>query len=386
MPQKIKKMLFLTVDFPPMGGGMSRHSFDVALALRQLKEPVVIAAPQAGRDKDVIAEVGFSVVRLPGIVPGRIFDNYLRSVVIFFLYGFYYCVSRRVKAVVVNTWSIAGVAAFLIKKTLGIPYFVFAHGLDVYAPLANPKVYHVMRVVLKNASLVIANSNCTAGLVKRVVGEREKIEVLHPVIDTKRFTPQPSFFDKKIADKKVILTVARLVESKGHEAVIRALPRIIQHIPRLLYKIVGEGPLEQRLKELVDTLGLGDKVAFVGNVQDNELAAYYASCDVFVMISREIKERGEVEGFGIVFLEAGACARPVVGAKSGGVPDAVIDGVTGILVDPLNEEEIARAIIRILQDEPLAKSLGENGKRRVETELTIENFADKLKRIINNNG
>ena len=104
------------------------------------------------------------------------------------------------------------------------------------------------------------------------------------------------------------------------------------------------------------------------------------------MISREIKERGEVEGFGIVFLEAGACARPVVGAKSGGIPDAVIEGVTVILGDPLNEEEIARAIIRILQDEPLAKSLGENGKRRVETELTIENFADKLKRIINNNG
>ena len=101
------------------------------------------------------------------------------------------------------------------------------------------------------------------------------------------------------------------------------------------------------------------------------------------MVSKEIKERGEVEGFGIVFLEAAACAKPVIGSKSGGIADAVIDGDTGILVDPLNEDEIARAIIRVLQDEKLANRLGENGRKRVKNELNIDNFGDKLRKIIN---
>ena len=177
--------------------------------------------------------------------------------------------------------------------------------------------------------------------------------------------------------------MARLVESKNHEALIRAFAKVVKNIPEALYRIIGEGPMESQLKELVSALGLVDKVIFLGSVPGSELAAYYYSCDVFVMVSKEIKERGEVEGFGIVFLEAAACARPVIGSKGGGIADAVIDGDTGILVDPSNEDEIARAIVRVLQDEELANRLGENGRRRAETELTIENFGEKLKKLIN---
>ena len=177
--------------------------------------------------------------------------------------------------------------------------------------------------------------------------------------------------------------MARLVESKNHETLIRAFAKAVKIIPEAVCRIIGAGPLESQLRELVNALDLADKVIFTGNVPDSQLAAYYYSCDVFALVSKEIKERGEVEGFGIVFLEAASCARPVIGSKSGGIADAVIDGDTGILVDPLNEDEIARAIIRVLQDEKLANRLGENGRKRVETELTVENFGEKLKKLIN---
>lgn len=362
---------------------MSRHSLDAAIALRLAKEPVIILAPPASGDKELDADAGFLVARLGRIRPGEIFDNYPKSVIIFFLYGLYYCLTRRVKAILANTWSIAGVAAFLIKKTLGIPYFVFSHGLDIYAPQANPKASKLMRLVLQNASMVIANSNFTANLVKLAIGEQARIAVLNPVVDIKRFMPSASSFDKKVAGKKAVLTVARLVESKNHETLIRAFARVVNIVPEAICRIIGQGPLESQLKELVSALGLADKVIFTGNVPDLELAAYYYSCDVFALVSKEIKERGEVEGFGIVFLEAACCAKPVIGSKSGGIADAVIDGVTGILVDPLNEDEIARAIIRVLQDEGLARRLGENGRKRMETEFTIEHFGEKLKKLIN---
>ena len=383
MSKEVKKTLFFTIDFPPMGGGMSRHSLDAAIALRQVKEPVIVLAPRACCDKEFNVDAGLTVARLRGIATGEIFDNYLRSVIIFFLYGLYYCLTRRVQAILANTWSIAGVAAFLIKKTLGIPYFVFAHGLDIYAPQANTKASKLMRLVLQNASMVIANSHFTANLVKSAIGGQERIVVLNPVVDIKRFMPSASFFDKKVEGKKVVLTVARLVESKNHETLIRAFAKAVKIIPEAVCRIIGAGPLESQLRELVNALDLADKVIFTGNVPDSQLAAYYYSCDVFVMVSKEIKERGEVEGFGIVFLEAAACAKPVIGSKSGGIADAVIDGDTGILVDPLNEDEIARAIIRVLQDEKLANRLGENGRKRVETGLTVENFGEKLKKIIN---
>src|SRR3989338_2118277 len=251
MPQEMKKALFLTIDFPPMPCGMSRHSLDIAFSLRQAKESVIVLAPRADCDKGFEADIGLSVARLRGMRSGEIFDNYPRSVIIFFLYGLYYCLTRRVKAILANTWSITGVAAFLIKKTLGTPYFVFAHGLDIYGAQADTKVYKLMRLVLQNASIVIVNSKFSANLVKSVIGKQERITVLNPAVDIKRFTPQAHSFDKKVEGKKMVLTVARLVESKNHESLIRAFAKVVKGVTEAICRIIGEGPLGPRLKELV---------------------------------------------------------------------------------------------------------------------------------------
>lgn len=371
-------MLFLTIDFPPMGGGMARHSYDVVTAIKKIGEQPLVVAPRMEGDSYFDKKIDIQIIRLKGIKIEKLFERYLWSATVFFGYAFYYCITHRVNAIFVNTWSIVGVAAFLIKKILGVPYVIFAHGLDVYAPQNNKKVARLMRLVLRNASLVIANSHFTKQLIKKMVDT--KIRVFHPVVDIERFARKEDCC-KLFEGKKVLLTVGRLVESKGHDAVIRSLTKVIVRFPEILYCIVGEGPEGENLKTLVSNLGLSDTVFFAGEVEDEELPTYYRSCDVFILTSREIKERGEVEGFGIVFLEAAACGKPVIGGKSGGIPDAVIDDVTGILVDPMDVEGIADAIIRLLSDENLAARLGENGQKRVKDELNTNRFTERLREV-----
>jgi len=177
---------------------------------------------------------------------------------------------------------------------------------------------------------------------------------------------------------KKILTVGRLVQRKGHAFVIRALSTVKKVIPNIRYIIVGKGPEEFNLRNLVNKLGLSDTVVFVGEVAQEDLPGYYWGCDLFVMPSYE-PTPGDYEGFGIVFLEAAACRKPVIAGITGGQPEAVVDGETGLLVDPLDTLALPNVLIRLLTDETLAKRLGENGRRRVEREFTWEKMGEKLK-------
>ena len=359
-----------------MGGGMARHSHDVGVALRRMGADYAVIAPS---DTGVRAhdDEGITVYRLKSVSSTRIFDNYHKSVFAFFFCGLRRCLFWQAGLIIANTWSIAGLAAFLINKITGVPYVVFAHGLDVYAPQKSPKTLRLMKLVLKNASVVVANSGFTKTLVEKVE-PRAKALVIHPITYPKRFVPGPPRKSKVCEGKKVILAVGRLVSSKNHKMVIMAMSEVVRIFPDTVYLIIGEGPEEKTLKDLALALGLEDKVVFLSNVKDNELAPYYRSCDIFVLASKEIPDHGEVEGFGIVFLEAGFYAKPVIGGRSGGIPDAVVDGVTGILVDPDSEHAIASAILRLLTEIGLAKEMGENGRRRVENEFNITVFGKKL--------
>jgi phosphatidylinositol alpha-1,6-mannosyltransferase len=177
--------------------------------------------------------------------------------------------------------------------------------------------------------------------------------------------------------KRVILTVGRLVERKGHDNVIRALPAIIQHVPDAIYLIVGTGPNEHALKQLAVDVGVQpDRVRFCGYVSSEELTAYYSICDVFVMPNREVE--GDIEGFGIVFLEAGAQEKPCIGGQSGGAGDAIIDGKTGILVNPYSPSAIANAVVTLLKDRQLSSNLGTAARHRIEAQLQYQLVASRI--------
>ena len=360
---------------------MARLSEGVASALKEIGYEAIVVAPSADGAAAYDKRAAVHVHRVKGMACGHIFDDYPKSVIRFFAAALRFSFWRRAGMIVANTWSIAGVAAFIIKKLNGTPYMVFANGLDVYAPRNNPKTLWLMKLVLKNASVVAAISDFTRALVLEAETSANVV-VIHPCVDTIRFAADPGIAAGLQNGRRKILTVARLVRGKGHDIVLKALTRIVGRFPDLEYFIVGDGPEREYLEALAGELGLGRHVIFTGPLEEEALISYYRACDLFILTSRELETSGEVEGFGIVFLEAGACAKAVIGSRSGGIPEAVIDGVTGLLVEESDINATAEAIIKLLSDDGFRRALGASGKARVDSQMNAAAFAGKLGRIL----
>jgi len=201
------------------------------------------------------------------------------------------------------------------------------------------------------------------------------VELLTFSVETDRFRPDLDVREIRarygLDGKQTILTVGRLVERKGHDMIIKALPGVQQRAGPTLYVIAGTGPQEAKLRKLAADVGCERDVVFTGYLAEHDLPSLYAACDVFAMPSRALDQRDGVEGFGIVFLEAGACGKPVIGGRSGGIADAVADEVTGLLVDPVDVHDVADALVRLLVQKEQAHQFGQRGRRRAES-LTSE--------------
>ena len=184
-----------------------------------------------------------------------------------------------------------------------------------------------------------------------------------------------------LQNKKVLLTVGRLVERKGHDKVIEALPNILRQVPSVVYLIVGNGENYKKLKQLVEKNSLQDRVLFFTDVLDSELPYFYCLADVFIMPSRRLDD-GDIEGFGIVYLEANCYAKPAIAGRSGGAVEAVEHNVTGLLVDPMSVNEIAQAVISLFRNEKRAQELGERGRNRVNLRFHWAKQAEKLRKLL----
>jgi phosphatidylinositol alpha-1,6-mannosyltransferase len=273
-----------------------------------------------------------------------------------------------------------------MRKWMRMPYVVYAHGNEVLDAIRTD--WDGLRLAIRNADCVLANSRFTASLLKQVGVESERIEIVHPGCDVARFQPTSisDDFRKAIlgshAAGKIILTVGRLVPRKGHDMMIRALPRVLKNIPDACYLIVGSGPAKPMLEELTFSMGVQGNVIFLENVGDAELPSVYGMCDVFVMPSRADLKACDVEGFGIVYLEANACGKPVIAGKSGGIADAVVDGETGLLVPPDSPETLAESTCRVLTHKEYAERLGQQGRERAIREFSWDGIADHVDRIM----
>jgi phosphatidylinositol alpha-1,6-mannosyltransferase len=181
-----------------------------------------------------------------------------------------------------------------------------------------------------------------------------------------------------LVGRRVLLTVGRLIERKGHDTVIRAMVEIRRAFPDVVYVVAGSGPDEARLRSLATSLDLpSDAVRFVGEVRQDELAVYYSLADVFVMPNRIVGS--DVEGFGLVFLEAALSGRPAIGGRSGGAIDAIVDGVTGLLVDPNSGVAFTEAAHRLLSDSALAGRMGAAAKERGLRDFDYKILAPRLR-------
>ncbi len=278
--------------------------------------------------------------------------------------------------------GVARVAAFL-NVVGGVPYLVLAHGDEVWGTAPS--------FVLRGAEAVICVSRFTADrLIGRHGVDSGKIRLLPPAFDPgllrSPISPERVIERHRLHGRRVLLTVGRVTRKgryKGYEMVIRALARIRTALPNVVYVIVGEGDDRPRLEGLARELGVGDAVQFAGDVEDAWLPAYYRSCDLFVMPSRvRLDDPCEGEGFGIVYLEAAAFGKPAIAGREGGSAEAVLDGVTGVLVDPSDSEAIAHAILDLLRNEAWRSKLGENARERAWREFTRERFRHRLAAIV----
>jgi len=277
-----------------------------------------------------------------------------------------------------------GLAALCVGAWLRIPFLVYAHGEEISICNTSRKLAWLAPRVYNQAAAIIANSRNTKGLLTEIGVLPEKIHVISPGVDPSTFQGGHHggrvIRDRyKLGTSPVLLTVGRLQRRKGQDMVIRALPGIRRRTPGTVYVIVGAGEEERYLRELASDAGVQDHVVFVGTASADELPAYYAACDVFVMPSRQIGP--DIEGFGIVYLEAGAAGKAVIGGRSGGTGEAIVDGVTGLRVDGNNLQEIESAVARLLSNPQEAGEMGENGRSRAEAEFGWDSIAQRTKNL-----
>lgn len=379
---KSDHIVFITGEFPPMGGGIARHLYTIVNQLAPQRTTTICLPTPKSLDFD--RQHHFTVRRLRLPMKWDVGHPLFKL-----LAPAYFTRLVRVKNADIVLCGHAHhtlmIPCWLNWRIRNVPFGVFAHGLDVLRAqsMSHRKVFNSL---LCSATVVIANSQSTAGIVQKVGVDPNKIFVVNPGIDSERLRSKTTAKTIRqqfgLTDKRIILSVGRLVERKGHDVVLKALPQVLQEIPEAHYLIVGSGTNETKLKILAKNLHVENNVTFVGQIQDDELGAFYAASDVFVMISREIPEKGDMEGFGIVYLEANSFGKPVIAGRSGGVEDAVIDGINGLLVDPNNPDQVSGAIIEILSNPALAQKLGDTGRTRTVNDFSSETCAQNLLKIL----
>ncbi len=373
------KLLILSEDFPPYPGGIARWASGVACALARLGVEVYVLTRYRPDYPAESPHPNVAIHFVHGKRWAQFRSLYYRKAVKELLQQVF-----GIDTIVATTWNVArGIGGIAAAERIRL--VTVLHGMEVTRRMPRWKRSLLLHTLYKS-QILIAVSQYTAQQVARLDPLlQHKMYVFPNGVDLQRFRSgvavQPLRERYGFAeDAKILLTLARVIERKGHDRVIQALPAVVREFPEVRYLICGpaEAAYKARLVEMVRTLGLESVVFFEDYVPEQQVPAYYHLCDIYIMIARSIPEVGDVEGFGITYLEANACGKPVIAGKSGGVCDAVIDGVTGMCVDPDDIAEITAAICRLLREPALAHRLGKAGQQRVERELNWMAITEKM--------
>jgi phosphatidylinositol alpha-1,6-mannosyltransferase len=277
-----------------------------------------------------------------------------------------------------------GLVGLLVARLARVPLVVYAHGEEITTWRQSGKL-RAMTYTFRRADRVIANSEFTRGKLLELGVAAERIRLIYPGVDVERFRPGLPCADLRArlsmpVGGKLLLSVGRLSRRKGFDNTIRALAQLRRDGVDADYAIVGIGEDEGYLRKLAQDCKVAEHVHLLGHVPVEELPRWYNACDIFAMPNRRIG--GDEEGFGMVFLEASACGKPVVAGSDGGTGDAVLHGTTGLRVDGDCVEAIAAAIRRCIEDGVLLSRLGQNGRRRVTAEMSWEHVAQETTNVM----
>ncbi|MGO9763935.1 MAG: glycosyltransferase family 4 protein [Solirubrobacteraceae bacterium] len=346
-PAEKPRLLILTPDYPPAPGGIQLVSERLAAGIDGFQTLVLALEEPGAAEFDrsrttVIRRV--RARRLPHAGRLALLNAHaLREAL------------RFRPDVTLSMHLVASPAAAAIKQALGVPVAQYFHAEEIGA---RPRL---AAFAAAHADRAIAVSSYTAGLVRATGATTASISVIPNGVDLPLdATPEP-------VDRPTFVTVARIQERyKGHDVLVRALALVRAKVPDVQWLVIGDGSLRPVLEALVRSYGVEDSVRFLGSVSDEERNARLRRTHLLAMPSRLPAGGFAGEGFGIVYLEAGAYGKPVVAGNVGGALDAILDGVTGLLVDPLDQLAVAEAITALLLDPALARRLGAAGRRRAE--------------------
>jgi phosphatidyl-myo-inositol dimannoside synthase len=358
--------LLVTHGFPPDVGGIQTYLHARCLAT---PDEITVAAPARAGAEEFDRRQPFPVLRWPSPshlgramqVLGPLLEG--RKV-------------EKVEWIECGQALPVGIPALALARTWKVPYAIWVHGQELLRARAHRvKVLggaeELTRRVLAGAKAVFANSRATGELAQEFGAKR--VEVLAP--GTLPGGPDPTRAEGPglrerydLGDRPLVLSVSRLVPRKGHEVLLRAVARAHERRPDLALAIVGEGPDRGRLERLAEELGLRGHAFLPGRLAGGALSQAFSEATLFALLSHHRPERTWWEGFGIVFREAGRFGLPVVGTRAGGIPDAVEDGVNGLLVEPEDADAAAAAILRVVEDPELRGRLGAEGQRLTEAQ------------------
>ena len=371
--------LFVTQDYAPDLGGMARRHVEIC---RRLAPDTVTVSAVAPTDGGVFDRAEPYVIRRQkfGFSESKRTGNRLRWA------GNLARLAHEHDIIHAGNIRGSGYAAWWAARTARIPYVVYVNGGDLLREKRKARSLAGRlgsRGVLADAAGIVATSRWVAELsgdVMQTLGVRRPPPIrafdlgtdpgwFHPNADTGALRARWG-----VGSAPVMITIARLVPHKGQDVGIRALQKLGAEFPELRYVIVGAGSDETRLRDLVQKLALGDRVVFAGVLDDSELPEAYCTSTLYLGLSR-VEQEVDVEGFGISFIEASACALPIVAGDSGGVRSAVRDDETGVVVPPTDVDAVAAAVASFLRDPELRKRVGQAGRRAVETHYNWDRVA-----------
>ncbi|GEM_PF-786753 len=366
------KHFFVFRDFPPQKGGMSTYYYNLVKFIKgnkkvflpkDVSEPpdienaeYVIAPFKKGEEKNIFFTLLWGFQILFHIIferPDFLHIGKIRPVVYFFL-------------------------LFKIFKPRTILYF---HGLDYYE-LKNKSFIKrkFVNYAIKKCDLLVCANKYVLEIIRKNV-KFKRSYVLYPGVDVDYLKNMDRKFKVKKKKNFVLLTVCNLVKRKNIDTVLKALS-LLKESYDFKYYIIGKGPEEENLKRISEDLSLKKKVEFPGELGEEKFR-YYKICDIFVMPSKVVEEEGSFEGFGIVFLEAGFFKKFLIGSKTGGIPEAVLDGKTGILIENPEDYGKLSEVIKSYFDNPSRfKKMGENAYKRVVSEFDVKKLIKNYERVI----
>lgn len=356
------RVLLVTNDFPPRRGGIQSYlEAFVGELMRDRSHELTVYAPKwkGAADFDERAErAGYRVVRHPTtlMVPEPTVASRMQRLI----------AENGIETVWFGAAAPLALLGPLARRAGAGRIVASTHGHEVGWSML-PVARSALRRIGDDADVVTFISRYTRGRFASAFGARAALEHLPPGVDTDRFVPDSVARAELrarygLGQRPVVVCLSRLVPRKGQDMLIRAWPAIRRRVPDAALVIVGGGPYLQRLQQLADTHDVAADVTFTGAVPAAELPAHHAMADVFAMPCRTRGAGLDVEGLGIVYLEASACGVPVIAGTSGGAPETVLDGQTGTVVDGTDVAAVATAVGDVLSDPARAAAMGAAGR------------------------